>query len=510
MARGAVLSGVGRQSGSVRLGGTFSPGNSPGTFTVGGDFTAAPDAVLVFEIDGRDYAPAGGAGSYDRLVLTGPEADFTADGTLVPVLRGITGAASNDFTPVDGDSFRIVATENGEGVSGAFAALRQPAEGLPEGYRLDVVYGGDFVDLVVDRFSFETFAEPVGRGNISAAAAAFDRVWTGLEAEDDAAAEDLVLGLYRLEAGDLAAALRQASGEIHASALGALQDGLRSSSEALGAAVSRRTGAGAFWVDASGSWSDYDPTGEASAFDGRTGQLWIGHDLEGIGRGRTGLAFGLSSVDVDTTFGAEAEATTYSMAAYHAASLGNLDIDASAGLAYSEIDTARQVRLSGGTEATDGSGDALAAFASLGANRTHALRPDLDGRAWARLTAVAMNADGYAEDGSAVTGLEVGSEQVRAGLVSAGYGIEGAFDEATWRVDAGLQKGFGGEISRDLSSFGETWAVAAPARDDLAGFASAGIAFSPAENATLSLDAGYAAGERWSSRNVAVTFEMSW
>lgn len=61
--------------------------------------------MLSIDIDGTAFHPSGGAGSYDRVVV---QNEFVANGAWAPILRGITGAASNSFNPSYGDSFTIV------------------------------------------------------------------------------------------------------------------------------------------------------------------------------------------------------------------------------------------------------------------------------------------------------------------------------------------------------------------------------------------------------------------
>src|SRR3546814_1314161 len=84
-------------------------------------------SLLALDIDG--LTPGNGAGHYDTLVLTGANSVYTADGTIAPPLRGITGSANNDFTPKIGQTFQAVTAEGG--VQGTFDALEQPSAGLP-------------------------------------------------------------------------------------------------------------------------------------------------------------------------------------------------------------------------------------------------------------------------------------------------------------------------------------------------------------------------------------------
>ncbi|MCC8430822.1 autotransporter outer membrane beta-barrel domain-containing protein [Reyranella aquatilis] len=152
-----TLRGTGTVGGAttVQSGGTLAPGNSPGTLTFAAPVVMAPGSTLSLDIDGT--GTGAGAGNYSRVVVTGAGNGFTAGGTLQPVLRGITGAATNAFTPSIGQQFVVVSAEGG--VQGSFAGLAQPT-GLAAGTRFDALYGPSSVSLVVT---------PASYGNLGAA-----------------------------------------------------------------------------------------------------------------------------------------------------------------------------------------------------------------------------------------------------------------------------------------------------------------------------------------------------
>ncbi len=104
---GGLLSGEGILSGNLEnLGGTVSPGASPGILAVGGDYIQGTDAVLSMEIGG--FVPGNG---FDHLAVSGAA---TLDGTLDLTQYG--GFISNV-----GDRFEVM-TYNG-GLSGDFATI---------------------------------------------------------------------------------------------------------------------------------------------------------------------------------------------------------------------------------------------------------------------------------------------------------------------------------------------------------------------------------------------------
>jgi hypothetical protein len=107
---GGVLNGTGTIIGNVNnTAGTVSPGASPGTLTIDGNYVQGSGGTLAIEIGGT----AAGT-QYDQLVVTG---DATLGGALDVALI-------NGFVPASGDSFTVV---QGGTVSGEFAATSFPA-----------------------------------------------------------------------------------------------------------------------------------------------------------------------------------------------------------------------------------------------------------------------------------------------------------------------------------------------------------------------------------------------
>lgn len=106
---GGTLSGVGTVFGDVtNSGGTVSPGNSPGTLTITGDFTQNGAGVFMEEIDGP------GPGQFDKLQVTGTA---TLGGSLVI-------GSTNGYQAPDGQRFQIV--DAAGGVVGTWGGIVQP------------------------------------------------------------------------------------------------------------------------------------------------------------------------------------------------------------------------------------------------------------------------------------------------------------------------------------------------------------------------------------------------
>ncbi|MCX7375199.1 MAG: hypothetical protein NTY94_00505 [Alphaproteobacteria bacterium] len=191
---GGMLRGTGSVGGiGVGAGGVLAPGNSPGTLVSAGPVVLAAGSTTQFDIDGT--GTGSGAGNFSRIIVTGAGNTLTAGGTVAPTLRGISGAATNTFTPVVGQAFRVVQAQGG--VLGAFSGLAQPV-GLAANTRFDVVYGGGTVDLVVTPAQFGALADwssPMG--------AALDAVRPAAGAAASAAQSAVFGPIYGLTAAQM-------------------------------------------------------------------------------------------------------------------------------------------------------------------------------------------------------------------------------------------------------------------------------------------------------------------
>jgi fibronectin-binding autotransporter adhesin len=291
------LSGTGRVNGAVGMGSgcTLAPGSSPGTLTIGGNLTMASGSTFAVEIDGRTYSAAGGAGSYDRVIMATAGTTFTAGGTLSPVLRGLSGAANNNFAAVIGDRFTVVTGDN----AGSFSNVNQPVAGMPTNSRFDVLYLPSAIDLILTPNSFAVLGQSDGwTKNAISAAAGYDatRPAAGARTGDSLSLFNL---LYQTERSKLGAAFHQLSGQIFADAIQSARFTIENAQDSiLGASINdfaeTESGEIAVWADVIGRKAEGDSDGTALGYD---------DEMKGVA---AGVALGLgdgSHIGIGTSYG---------------------------------------------------------------------------------------------------------------------------------------------------------------------------------------------------------------
>jgi hypothetical protein len=101
---GGSLTGSGAISANLRTSGVVSPGDSPGTMTIDGEYWQAPTGTLLIELAGRD------PGQFDVLAVSG---QALLDGTLVLTFL-------DEFRPLLGDTFEVLTYGSR---SGEFASI---------------------------------------------------------------------------------------------------------------------------------------------------------------------------------------------------------------------------------------------------------------------------------------------------------------------------------------------------------------------------------------------------
>ncbi|WP_207462193.1 autotransporter outer membrane beta-barrel domain-containing protein [Azospirillum sp. SYSU D00513] len=460
--RGATLSGSGTVLGPATLSGALSPGNSPGVLTFRAPVTLTATNIFRAEIDGP--IAGNGSGHHDQLRVAG--AGFTAAGTLTPVLRGISGDASNRFNPAIGQSFTVVSSEGG--VAGRFAAFDQPTSGLAAGTRLDVLYGPDHVTLAVTPRSYADLnaAGLSQTRNQSAVGGALESFRPAPNATSPAAIRTLFDGLHSLSASEIAPALNQLSGEIHADmmvadranrrlfgrAVEARQAAGRGSAGVLGAsgavlfdgreaAVSGTPGAistdsadgMSVWGQPLVSWGRSAGDGNGSSTTRRTGGFMVGGDYALDADLSAGVALGFLNSDVRAKGGlGKGDLDSYQVTAYGSWTPGAAFLDAALGYGYSRYETGRAVSMGGLNAAASGEAGGHDLSAELsGGYRMSINRAWVEPRAglrWDRL-----QREGFTESGSTLLSLgeEEETENALRSSLGARFGTAFRFDDVT-------------------------------------------------------------------------------
>jgi autotransporter-associated beta strand protein len=445
--RGGTVRGTGAIAGNMRVDGTLAPGNSPGTLAVTGTVTLTDDATLQIDIDG--YGTGAGAGNYSRLLVSGAAGRFVANGTLQPLLRGISGNAGNTFTPKVGDMFRIVSGEGG--VTGTFDRLLQPTEGLAASTRFQVYYTTGFdIDLYVTPTAYS--ADLVGKvnGNGLATAAALDALVEASDAGTTTAEQtDLLRAVWQQDAVALPVMVTALTGENHAK-LAALA---QSNATALADDVTGRLGQGVL-VDASSTrieqllWANIgygdvsvDADASADRFDARQRNATAGIDVYrssnvawGAGLGRTTSE--LERSPLDNTLDSNA------FFAYGAARAGAVVLDGMLSYSADRWESQRPDVL-GADGALSGKASGTTRMASAGVSLPFTAaglswQPSLRGN-WQK---VERNA--YREGGDSLAALDVARLQAEGGRATLGLSVGSLVNDplaarATWQF--GLQAG---------------------------------------------------------------------
>ena len=445
--RAGTVRGTGAIAGNMRVDGTLAPGNSPGTLAVTGTVMLTDDATLQIDIDG--YGTGAGAGNYSRLLVSGAAGRFVANGTLQPLLRGISGNAGNAFTPMVGDMFRIVSGEGG--VTGTFDRLLQPTEGLAANTRFQVYYTTGFdIDLYVTPTAYST--ELVGKvnGNGLATAAALDELVEASDAGTTTPEQtDLLRAVWQQDAVALPVLVTALTGENHAK-LAALA---QANATALADDVTGRLGH-AVLVDASSprieqllwaniGYGDVSVDADASAdrFDARQRRATAGIDVYrsskvawGAGLGRTTSE--LERSPLDNTLDSNA------FFAYGAARAGALVLDGMLSYSADRWESQRPDVL-GANGALSGKASGTTRMASAGLSLPFTAaglswQPSLRGN-WQK---VERNA--YREGGESLAALDVARLQAEGSRATLGLSVGSLVNNplaarATWQF--GLQAG---------------------------------------------------------------------
>jgi subtilase-type serine protease len=367
---GATLTGNGTVAALTTLaGGTVSPGMSPGTLSVTGNYTAAAGSTYLAETTA--------AGASDRIAVGGTAT--IAPGAVVAVSR-------DGGTYAIGSSYTLLTA--GGGVSGTYT-LVQTASGGTE-FRL--VGTANAISAVVARSgaTLPGLAQTSNQARVAPAVAA-------LGAGNAAYAALTVLP----GDADVRAGLDALSGEVHASVRTAMLKDAQAAGMAVGVRLaSPSTGTG-LWAQAVGRDGRDDATlGSGKAHRRSWGGVG-GLDVGLGGSGHVGVAGGYTHTDLDVVSRASgATLESKHVLGYASGTVGPLSLRAGVGYAWVAVDTRRSPSFAGFADRALASydGDVLHSFGEIG----HAV-PFAGGTVepFAGFEAYRVHTDAFAETGGA-------------------------------------------------------------------------------------------------------------
>ncbi len=346
---GSTLAGVGTVTANqVTIGGNLTPGNSPGTLTFPEPLTLTSAATYTVNIDGTGTGT--GAGNYSRVLVTGAGNTFTAAGVLAPILRGITGSATNTYTPPLATSFDVVNATGG--VLGSFASLTQPSSGLPAGARFDALYTANDITLWVTPASYQNLT-PFGvalSSNQTQTAIGLDAYRGTAGVRTDPATTAILGTLFAQQPAALPQVFNSLAGTIYGDALMESVQRDRAFGDTIAArqaAVREGVGASSMslanggpgvtvWLSATGQNTAVGSNGN-TGYNASAGGFAVGAD-KGINPNLTlGLAVGTSfgTVTSNNTGGKDDLTTTF-VSGYGSYRLGAAFVDAQLGMNFGE------------------------------------------------------------------------------------------------------------------------------------------------------------------------------
>ena len=412
---GGTLRGAGLLRGATTIasGGRLAPGNSPGTLIVNAPLTLQAGAVSQFDIDGT--GTGNGAGNYSRIIVTGAGNGFAAAGALLPQLRGITGDATNSFTPQLGQQFLIVAAQGG--VTGSYDGLTQPTT-LPANTRFDAAYGPNSVTLVVTPSSYANLGVfgIALTANERAAAVGLDGGRPAAGVAGSGAQARLYGTLYTLPTVALEPTLAQLSPSVYGDSAMVWRDNFGAVGSVIAGELESRRGAlpglqanqvaqgkTTVWLSGLGQFTSVD-NGAAPGFTSSTGGMVAGVDTLADANIRLGGALGYSSQSVTTRNGASATGDALHLNVYGSTSLGRGFIDVQGGAAFTEGTARRSIAAYGVQTKGDTSGRAYGGSIRAGVDLDVAgitLEPS------ASLLGVRVDQDSLTESQAGAAGLNV-------------------------------------------------------------------------------------------------------
>lgn len=282
------LRGTGTINAPTTVNGILAPGDSPGTLTFNAPVTLTAGSLTEFDIDGT--GTGSGAGNYSRVIVNGAGNTFAAAGILEPLLRGISGSATNTYSPPIGQPFQVISATGG--VTGSFTSLTQPA-GLAAGTRFDALYAPTTLTLVVTPAQYGNLgvAGLSETGNESAVGRALDAIRPAAGTRMSSADAALFYPLYAQTGSAIPGALNQLSPSIYAAGMMAARDTWYQMADSVSDQLAmRRYGAAnantspgpngsTIWANGVGQFTDVSSGTQSAGFHTSVGGAVAGIDM---------------------------------------------------------------------------------------------------------------------------------------------------------------------------------------------------------------------------------------
>ncbi|MEH3157451.1 MAG: autotransporter outer membrane beta-barrel domain-containing protein [Sphingomonas taxi] len=398
--------------------GTLAPGNSPGRLFVAGSVTQMAGSTFALDIDGTTLGV--GAGHFDTLVLTGASSVYTAGGTIAPRVRGITGSATNTFTPTIGQTFEVVTAQGS--VTGAYSAITQPTDGMPANSRFDVIYGANTVTLAVTAASYKTLLTGAATANTVNAGAAIDAVRPAATVRDGGNAGRLSRGLVGLGTAQIATVVEQAAGEIHADGIDTVLQSNRVARAAISDHLGEAASASRLWGIGIGEFGHVDGDANGRRYKTDVTGLVAGYD-RGLGDTVTlGVAASYGRAKASNVVSGSSRTSSYRGAVYGRWQQDGSFVNGIVSAGTDRYHVRRTINLATGaqSQASDPNGWSWSADAEAGHRfeaRNLAITPTV-GMAYDRI-----ERDALTETGDAATALSFGDAHRQALLAKAGLNV---------------------------------------------------------------------------------------
>jgi fibronectin-binding autotransporter adhesin len=383
IAAAGTLAGNGTVRGNLVNNGRLSPGASPGTIAVSGNFTQGSTGTLVEEI-------ASGT-SFDKLTVTGTA---TLGGTLA-----VTGL--NGFVPTVGQSFAIITATGG--VSGTFATVTSPWDNLSAMLRFQTNYTANAVTLTLAQ---RAFASLLGTPNQIAVGKAVD----GAIASSSIPALRTALNAIPTDAGVLAA-LSQLSPQRYErwfeQSVYSTGATVRSVENRLADTANKpETG---LWMELARRETQWDAAGESAQSKGTANGLVVGGDTDVTSSFKLGLLLGYTDEDLTLdTAGSTTKTQRLSGALYARIDANKCFVEMAGGLGRGSLTSCRTIAVPGYAQAAGGETDSYDAFFNLRVSRPLPIEA-ASVTPYAAVQFTTWQANGFDETGAAQANLSLDS-----------------------------------------------------------------------------------------------------